>query len=74
VPNGFSLKLITSQGLYSTAVNEAQAVQDQLGKIGIKVNVETLLFPGVALVIAVIGLNVLGDSLRAALDPRTGGR
>ncbi len=42
VPNGFSLKLITSQGLYSTAVNEAQAVQDQLGKIGITVNVETL--------------------------------
>lgn len=34
----------------------------------------TLLFPGVALVIAVIGLNVLGDSLRAALDPRTVGR
>ncbi len=34
----------------------------------------TLFFPGAALVIAVIGLNVLGDSLRAGLDPRTGGR
>jgi peptide/nickel transport system permease protein len=33
-----------------------------------------LLFPGAALIIAVIGLNLLGDSLRAALDPKTGGR
>ena len=33
-----------------------------------------LLFPGAAIVVAVIGLNLLGDSLRAALDPRTGGR
>lgn len=33
-----------------------------------------LAFPGAALVIAVIGLNLLGDSLRAALDPKTGGR
>jgi peptide/nickel transport system permease protein len=33
-----------------------------------------LLFPGIALIVAVIGLNLLGDSLRAALDPRTGGR
>jgi peptide/nickel transport system permease protein len=33
-----------------------------------------LLFPGLALIIAVIGLNLLGDSLRAALDPKTGGR
>ncbi|MGW7682183.1 ABC transporter permease [Kribbella sp. NPDC054772] len=33
-----------------------------------------LLFPGTALILAVIGLNLLGDSLRAALDPRTGGR
>jgi len=33
-----------------------------------------LIFPGVALVIAVVGLNLLGDSLRAALDPKTGGR
>jgi peptide/nickel transport system permease protein len=30
----------------------------------------TLLFPGAALVCAVIGLNLIGDSLRAALDPR----
>jgi peptide/nickel transport system permease protein len=29
-----------------------------------------LLFPGAALVCAVIGLNLIGDSLRAALDPR----
>jgi peptide/nickel transport system substrate-binding protein len=41
-PNGFALNLITSQGLYSTAVNEAQNVQAQLGKVGIKVNVQTL--------------------------------
>jgi peptide/nickel transport system permease protein len=33
-----------------------------------------LLFPGIALIVAVIGLNLLGDSLRAALDPRTAGR
>ena len=33
-----------------------------------------LLFPGAALIVAVIGLNLLGDSLRAALDPRTEGR
>ncbi|WP_298226508.1 ABC transporter permease [Gryllotalpicola sp.] len=31
-----------------------------------------LYFPGTAIVIAVIGLNLLGDSLRAALDPKTG--
>jgi peptide/nickel transport system permease protein len=33
-----------------------------------------LIFPGIALVVAVVGLNLLGDSLRAALDPKTGGR
>jgi len=33
-----------------------------------------LIFPGAALIIAVIGLNLLGDSLRVALDPRAGGR
>jgi peptide/nickel transport system permease protein len=33
-----------------------------------------LIFPGVALVVAVVGLNLLGDSLRAALDPKAGGR
>jgi peptide/nickel transport system permease protein len=33
-----------------------------------------LLFPGAALMVAVIGLNLLGDSLRAALDPKTGAR
>jgi peptide/nickel transport system substrate-binding protein len=41
-PNGFTLNLITSQGLYASAVDEAQAVQSQLGQIGIKVNVQTL--------------------------------
>ena len=41
-PNGFTLNLITSQGLYASAVDEAQAVQAQLGQIGIKVNVQTL--------------------------------
>jgi peptide/nickel transport system substrate-binding protein len=41
-PNGFTLNLITSTGLYSSAVDEAQNVQAQLGKVGIKVNVETL--------------------------------
>lgn len=33
-----------------------------------------LLFPGAAIVIAVVGLNLFGDSLRAAVDPRAGGR
>lgn len=33
-----------------------------------------LLFPGAAIVVAVVGLNLLGDSLRAATDPRSGGR
>jgi peptide/nickel transport system permease protein len=33
-----------------------------------------LLFPGAAIIVAVIGLNLLGDRLRAALDPKTGGR
>ncbi|MBD3784241.1 MAG: ABC transporter substrate-binding protein, partial [Micrococcales bacterium] len=41
-PNGFSLKLMTSQGLYSTAVDEAQAVQAQLAKVGITVQLESL--------------------------------
>lgn len=40
--SGFTLNLMTSQGLYSTAVNEAQNVQAQLAKIGIKVNVQSL--------------------------------
>lgn len=33
-----------------------------------------LIFPGAALIVAVVGLNLLGDSLRAALDPKAGGR
>jgi peptide/nickel transport system permease protein len=34
-----------------------------------------LAFPGIALVVFVVGLNLLGDSLRSALDPRNrGGR
>jgi peptide/nickel transport system substrate-binding protein len=41
-PDGFTLNVMTSQGLYSTAVDEAQNVQSQLGKVGIKVNVQTL--------------------------------
>lgn len=41
-PNGFSLNLITSQGLYASAVDEAQNIQSQLGQVGIKVNVQTL--------------------------------
>ncbi|MGH1564740.1 ABC transporter substrate-binding protein [Mumia sp. DW29H23] len=41
-PNGFELNLMTSQGLYSTAVDEAQNVQAQLGEIGIKVKVDSL--------------------------------
>ncbi|MFT8637604.1 MAG: ABC transporter substrate-binding protein [Pseudoclavibacter sp.] len=41
-PDGFTLNVITSQGLYSTAVDEAQNVQSQLADVGIKVNVETL--------------------------------
>ena len=42
VPDGFTLDVMTSQGLYSTAVDEAQNIQAQLGKVGIKVNVQTL--------------------------------
>lgn len=34
----------------------------------------TLTFPALGIVIAVIGLNLLGDGLRAALDPRRSGR
>ena len=41
-PNGFTLNLITSQGLYASAVDEAQSIQSQLGQVGIKVNVQTL--------------------------------
>jgi peptide/nickel transport system substrate-binding protein len=41
-PNGFSINMITSQGLYSTAVNEAQNIQAQLKEVGIEVKVETL--------------------------------
>lgn len=41
-PNGFTLNLMTSQGLYSTAVDEAQNIQAQLAKVGITVNVQTL--------------------------------
>lgn len=33
-----------------------------------------LLFPGAALMVAVVGLNLVGDGLRAAFDPRAGGR
>ncbi|GIL36438.1 ABC transporter permease [Phycicoccus sp. DTK01] len=33
-----------------------------------------LVFPGIGLVVAVVGLNLLGDALRSALDPRAGGR
>ncbi|GGL36075.1 ABC transporter permease [Phycicoccus endophyticus] len=33
-----------------------------------------LVFPGVGLVVAVIGLNLIGDALRSVLDPRAGGR
>ena len=40
--NGFTLNLITSQGLYASAVDEAQSVQSQLGAVGIKVNIQTL--------------------------------
>jgi peptide/nickel transport system substrate-binding protein len=41
-PGGFTMNLITSQGLYSTAVNEAQNVQAQLKDVGIQVKLETL--------------------------------
>ncbi|MBR7744252.1 ABC transporter permease [Phycicoccus sp. BSK3Z-2] len=33
-----------------------------------------LAFPGIALVVVVVALNLLGDALRSALDPRSGGR
>ncbi|WP_299443836.1 ABC transporter substrate-binding protein [uncultured Phycicoccus sp.] len=41
-PDGFTLKLMTSQGLYSTAVDEAQAIQAQLAEVGIEVEVQSL--------------------------------
>lgn len=41
-PDGFALKVMTSQGLYSTAVDEAQAVQAQLAEVGITVEIESL--------------------------------
>lgn len=41
-PDGFDLNMITSQGLYSSAVDEAQNVQAQLKKVGINVKIETL--------------------------------
>lgn len=41
-PNGFDLTVMTSQGLYSTAVDEAQNVQAQLDEVGIKVKVDSL--------------------------------
>lgn len=33
-----------------------------------------LFFPGIALIVVVIGLNLIGDRLRSALDPKSGGR
>jgi peptide/nickel transport system permease protein len=30
----------------------------------------TMIFPGLAIVISVLGLNLLGDGLRDVLDPR----
>lgn len=33
-----------------------------------------LAFPGLAIVLFVVGLNLVGDALRSALDPRRGGR
>jgi peptide/nickel transport system permease protein len=34
----------------------------------------TLVFPAVAIIVLVIGLNLLGDGLRSALDPRQSDR
>jgi peptide/nickel transport system permease protein len=34
----------------------------------------TLTFPALGIVIAVIALNLLGDGVRSALDPRRSGR
>ena len=39
---GFTITMITSQGLYSTAVDEAQNIQAQLKDIGVTVKLETL--------------------------------
>jgi peptide/nickel transport system permease protein len=33
-----------------------------------------LFFPGLAIMLSVLGFNLLGDSLRDALDPRMGSR
>jgi peptide/nickel transport system substrate-binding protein len=41
-PNGFSLKTIVETGEYSTAVNEAQALQAQLKKIGVNLKLDIL--------------------------------
>ena len=34
----------------------------------------TLTFPALAIIVAVIALNLLGDGLRSALDPRRSGQ
>jgi peptide/nickel transport system permease protein len=34
----------------------------------------TALFPGLAIVISVLGLNLMGDGLRDALDPKLSSR
>ena len=53
------------QASWGRMLSEAQTLLFQAPRLGV--------FPGVALAIAVLGLNLLGDGLRDALDPRQGG-
>lgn len=44
------------------------------GRVFIRVAPHVMLFPGLAIMLAVLGFNLLGDGLRDALDPRLRGR
>ncbi len=48
-----------------------QMIRDGYGYIAAGVNWELTVFPSLAIAIAVIAFNLLGDGLRDALDPRT---
>ncbi len=48
-----------------------QMIRDGYGYIAAGVNWELTVFPSIAIALAVIAFNLLGDGLRDALDPRT---
>lgn len=51
-----------------------QMIKDGYGYIALGTNWEMTLFPSIAMAIAVLVLNVFGDGLRDALDPKTSQR